>query len=284
MRTIKKIHNAVFRPVGDLITWSPLPTPTLAHIDPFLFLNHHGPQHYERNNDGLPFGPHPHRGMETVTFILEGDILHKDSGGHESVIKAGGVQWMTAGKGLIHAEVSTEDFMKNGGDLELLQLWLNLPSRLKKTEPRYLGLQKNQIPAIVLDDGKVQMNLVSGEWEGEQGAFDSLTDISLCTIYFKAGGQLVLNIPLDNNIFFYVIRGRVSVNETDVKERQLVEFEHNAEEMQILSSANSMVLLGYAEPLKEPMVAYGPFVMNSEAEIQEAYDDYRSGKLGSWQE
>ena len=113
MRTIKKIHKAEYRPIADLKTWSPMPTRSLEMIDPFLFLNHHGPQTYTPNNRGLPFGPHPHRGMQTVTFILEGDIMHKDSGGHESVITAGGVQWMVAGRGLIHAEVSSDDFKKN---------------------------------------------------------------------------------------------------------------------------------------------------------------------------
>lgn len=136
MKTIKKIHQAEFRPIADLITYSPIPTRTLDQIDPFLFLNHHGPQVYPPNNNGLPFGPHPHRGMETVTFIIDGDIAHHDSGGHTSVINNGGVQWMTAGKGLIHAEVSSEQFKKAGGKLEILQLWLNLPARLKMTTPK----------------------------------------------------------------------------------------------------------------------------------------------------
>lgn len=115
MRKIKKIHSAEYRPIADLITYSPLPTRSLHMIDPFLFLNHHGFQTYPPHNNGLPFGPHPHRGMETVTFIVEGDIMHKDSSGHESVIGPGGVQYMTAGKGLIHAEVSSSEFKKEGG-------------------------------------------------------------------------------------------------------------------------------------------------------------------------
>jgi len=125
LRKIKKVHGSEYRPIADLITYSPMPTRSLDMIDPFLFLNHHGFQKCPQNNHGLPFGPHPHRGMETVTFILEGDIMHKDSSGHESVIEAGGVQYMTAGKGLIHTEVSSSEFKKNGGDLEILQLWLS---------------------------------------------------------------------------------------------------------------------------------------------------------------
>src|SRR5688572_10312288 len=130
-RTIKKIHRAVPHPIHDLKTYSPLPSNQLEQVDPFIFLNHHGPQVYKPGNKGLPFGPHPHRGMETVTFILDGDIMHQDTANHRSVIKSGGVQWMTAGSGLIHAELSSEEFKQNGGALEILQLWVNLPARLK---------------------------------------------------------------------------------------------------------------------------------------------------------
>src|SRR5690606_8569302 len=132
----------------DLVTRRALPTHSIDHIDPFLFLNHHGPQVYGTRNNGLPFGPHPHRGFETVTFILEGCLAHTDTGGHESVIYAGGIQWMTAGRGLVHSEISPEDFKNTGGPLEILQLWVNLPSRLKMTDPRYVGLQKDSIPDI----------------------------------------------------------------------------------------------------------------------------------------
>src|SRR3982074_730528 len=131
MRTIKAIHKAVYEPIVDLVTYRVMPTDTIAMnaLDPFIFLNHHGRQEYLPHNHGLPFGPHPHRGFETVTFILAGDLLHRDSAGHESVIGAGGVQWMTAGRGLIHAELSSPLFMQRGGPLEILQLWVNLPSR-----------------------------------------------------------------------------------------------------------------------------------------------------------
>ena len=201
MRTIKKIHNASYSPIADLITYSPLPSATLDQIDPFLFLNHHGHQQYKPHNNGLPFGPHPHRGMETVTFILAGDIMHQDSGGHESVINAGGVQWMTAGKGLIHAEVSSDTFKEKGGDLEILQLWLNLPARLKMTEPHYVGLQKEDIPVITLDESKVSVNLVSGQWGDQQGAFESFTPVMLSTIEFQPQGELTIQVPEDHNVF-----------------------------------------------------------------------------------
>lgn len=282
MRSIKKIHKAAYAPIADLITYSPLPSRSLQQIDPFLFLNHHGPQHYKPRNNGLPFGPHPHRGMETVTFILDGDIMHKDSAGHESVITAGGVQYMTAGRGLIHAEVSSPAFKEKGGGMEILQLWLNLPSRLKMTEPNYIGLQKEAIPTITTDNGNVQINLISGEWEGKSGAFVSQIDVHLNTIYFKQGGRLTFTVPVSHNIFFYVIRGKLLVNGQTIEALHLTEFNNDDELMQLEAQSESIVLFGHAEPLNEPVVAQGPFVMNTEEEIHQAYEDYRRGKFGSW--
>jgi redox-sensitive bicupin YhaK (pirin superfamily) len=282
MRTIKQIHKAAYSPIADLKTWSPLPSRNLQQIDPFIFLNHHGPQTYKPGNQGLPFGPHPHRGMETVTFILDGDIMHRDTGGHESTITAGGIQWMTAGSGLIHAEVSSEEFKKKGGDLEILQLWLNLPASLKMTKPFYKGLQKKDIPSLSLDDGKVLVNLISGSWGAQQGAFESKSNVHLNTIYFKAGGSLELKIPVQHNIFFYVIRGRLKANGISIEALHLAEFENDDENLHIEAEYDSILLFGHAKPFNEPMVAQGPFVMNTEKEIEEAYEDYRQGKFGWW--
>lgn len=282
MRSIKKIHKAEYRPIADLVTYSPMPTGELQMIDPFLFLNHHGPQTYGPNNNGLPFGPHPHRGMETVTFILDGDISHKDSGGNESVIYSGGVQWMTAGSGLIHAEISSDEFKKFGGDLEILQLWINLPASLKMAKPGYRGLQQDNIPTVTFDEGKVTARVVSGKLKDTQGAFETLTPVNLAVINFKSTGRLELNIPQEHNIFFYVIKGELKVSGESAKALHLVEFENNKEALQIEALADSTLLFGHAQPFNEPVVARGPFVMNTMQEIDEAYQDYQAGKLGSW--
>lgn len=220
--------------------------------------------------------------METVTFILEGDIVHKDSDGHESVITAGGVQWMTAGKGLIHAEVSSDEFKKSGGDMEILQLWLNLPARLKMTAPSYTGLQKKQIPAIPLDDETVVMNLISGSYDGITGAFNSVTDVFLSTLEFKQGGQFQTEIPVDQNIFLYIVRGTFSINGKTVEALHLVEFENDDETIVMKARTDGIIIFGHAKPFNEPVVARGPFVMNSDREIQEAYQDYYQGKFGHW--
>lgn len=281
MRTVKQQHRAMSAPIADLVTYRALPTNSVEYVDPFLFLNHHGPQVYRPNNKGLPFGPHPHRGFETVTFILEGDILHKDSSGHESVIKAGGIQWMTAGSGLIHAEVSSDEFKKTGGPLEILQLWVNLPAKDKMTAPRYIGLQRDEIPTATLAGGVV-VHPVSGEWAGTAGAVQPLTDVALAWLELPAGSRVTLPIAAARSIFFYAVRGALRVNGTETQALQLVEFNHDGDELTLEASAASVVLLGHALPFNEPMVSAGPFVMNTEAEIQQAYRDYQRGAFGSW--
>jgi redox-sensitive bicupin YhaK (pirin superfamily) len=284
MRTVKKIHEAVYSPIADLVTYRALPTASVQYIDPFLFLNHHGPQVYPPQNNGLPFGPHPHRGMETVTFIITGDIAHKDSSGHESVIKAGGVQWMRAGRGLIHAEISSEEFKQEGGDLEILQLWVNLPAKLKMSEPYYIGKQQEEIPVLQFDAGKITVNLISGEWNEVKGAFESSTGIFLTTLLLKAGAEMELSIPQAHNIFFYVISGEITVNSASVGALHLAEFNNDGDTLTIGSKAASVLLLGHAMPFNEPVVSQGPFVMNTQQEIAEAYQDYRIGKFGEWRE
>jgi redox-sensitive bicupin YhaK (pirin superfamily) len=282
MRSIKKIHKSEYRPIADLVTYSPMPTRDLDQIDPFLFLNHHGFQIYPPQNQGLPFGPHPHRGMETVTFIVAGDIVHKDSGGHESVITAGGVQYMTAGRGLIHAEVSSSEFKRNGGELEILQLWLNLPASQKMTEPRYLGLQENEINNFESEGGKIKVQQLFGEWNGIKGSFDPSFPITMSTIHFQPGGKISKSIPVGENIFCYVVRGTITINGTEVNLRHLVEFKNDGTEINFEAAEDSILILGHALPLNEPVVAQGPFVMNTEQEIKEAYQDYQSGKFGTW--
>lgn len=283
MKTIKEIHKASYHPIADLTTYNPLPSPKLRQVDPFIFLNHHGHQTYPKNNNGLPFGPHPHRGMETVTFILEGDIMHKDSGGHESVINAGGIQWMTAGSGLIHAEVSSEKFKKEGGDLEILQLWLNLPAKLKMTKPRYKGLQKEEINHFKVDGGKVNVQLIAGDWDGNHGSFDTLWPIFLSTIHLQEGAKVQKEIPQEENVFFYVVKGEVKIHGEKIPYRNLVEFNNDGNALSFEATSDAVVILGHAKPFNEPMVAQGPFVMNTNQEIMQAYQDYQEGKFGTWE-
>ncbi|MBK9255592.1 MAG: pirin family protein [Saprospiraceae bacterium] len=280
MRKVKQIHQAAYSPIAELITYNVLPGPKNLQLDPFIFLNHHGPQVYPKHNSGLPFGPHPHRGMETVTFIIDGDILHKDSDRHESVITGGGVQWMTAGKGLIHAEVSSLNFKRNGGPLEILQLWLNLPSKLKMTSPSYLGLQKEEIQKSVVSEG-VEISLISGIFNGIKASFETLTDVFLSTIQFKKTTSISFDVLEDRNVFLYVVKGNFNINGNDVAGIQLVEFENKEESILIECREEGLIIFGHGKPFGEPIVARGPFVMNSMEEIHQAYTDYQNGLFGS---
>jgi redox-sensitive bicupin YhaK (pirin superfamily) len=284
-RKIKAVHKAVYEPIADLITFRAMPTEdfSMNQVDPFILLNHHGYQEYKPKNAGLPFGPHPHRGFETVTFILEGDLTHKDSSGSSSIIKAGGIQWMTAGSGLIHAEISSEEFKTNGGPLEMLQLWINLPARQKMVKPKYTGLQKEQIPVISLEQGKVTGQLTTGNWWGMEGAIQSITGVHLALFSFQPKGSFTIDIEEDQNILFYVIKGEVIVNSSPAMAHQIIEFSNEGQSLQVEATADSIVLVGYAKPFGEPFVAYGPFVMNTKEEIIQAYMDYEEGKFGDEQ-
>lgn len=278
MRTVKKIHKAYRDDIQDLRTQRPLPSENLSQLDPFLFLNHHGPQVYKPQNRGLPFGPHPHRGFETLTIILEGDIAHYDSAGHESVIGPGGIQWMTAGRGLIHSEVSSAQFKAHGGPLEILQLWINLPAKLKMTDPHYVGLQKENIPSIPLDDS-LTMNLFSGNFLGHRGPIKSLTDVTMMALEIAPAGHFELPAPQHKTIFCYVVRGEVSLSSTTVSAQHLIELNADGDSLTLSCSQGAVIIYGLADPINEPMVSYGPFVMNTKKEIEEAIQDYQEGRL-----
>lgn len=284
MKSVKGMHRAMRGDIGELVTYQALPAASLAveRVEPFIFLNHHGPQVYPPGNGGLPFGPHPHRGFETVTFILAGNLLHKDSGGYESLIHAGGVQWMTAGRGLIHAEVSSEEFKASGGPVEILQLWVNLPARLKMTEPRYRGMQREEIPSVELDGGRVTLNPVSGSWEGVAAPFETLTDVSLSLVRFESGGRWSINVPAGRSVLFYVVAGQLNVNGRAAEARHTVEFGDEDESIEVEAESEAILLFGHAARNREPIANYGPFVMNTREELEQAVNDYRAGRFGVW--
>jgi len=281
-QTVRRViaqHPATRDDIGDLVTRRPLPGAQLEQLDPFLFLNHHGPQTYPANNKGLPFGPHPHRGFETVTFILEGSLAHADSASHQSVINAGGVQWMTAGSGIVHAEVSPPAFLRDGGPLEILQLWVNLPSRLKMIEPRYVGLQQGDIPAITLPGGS-ELNLIAGQWQEQAGPIESLTGVFMSTLRLPAGTREQLPVASGRQVFLYVIEGDVEVGGEPVKSHHLIEVDRDGESIVIEASSDARLLFGHGDVIDEPIYSHGPFVMNTREEIVQAVEDYQNGKFG----
>jgi redox-sensitive bicupin YhaK (pirin superfamily) len=278
-RTLKANHLAYRDDIRDLRTQRPLPGPDLADLNPFLFLNHHGPQVYAPHNGGLPFGPHPHRGFETVTFVLEGSLAHSDTGGHESIIDAGGVQWMTAGSGLVHAELSPQCFMERGGKLEILQLWLNLPATLKMTAPRYVGVQEDAIPSMPTQDGTGRVQLVSGEWSGFRGPIRSLTNTFMSVVRLSAGGRVNFAGVAGRRVFLYVVRGSIAIEGERVAQFNLAELHDDGDVVELEANDDAVILFGHADPIQEPIAARGPFVMNTQAELNQAFADFHAGKF-----
>jgi redox-sensitive bicupin YhaK (pirin superfamily) len=260
--------------------YSPLPLQDGGTIDPFLLLHHHGPMQLPPNNSGMPFGPHPHRGFETVTWIVSGHVVHKDSHGYHSRIDEGGVQWMSAARGLIHNEYVEDSFKEAGGELELLQLWINLPAKLKMNPAQYTGLQQKDIPVISTDHDKVQVAIAGGNWNGHKGAVSSITGVNAFLIKMKGDSQTDITVGANRNVLFYVLRGNVTVNGTTTGDRSLVLFNNEGDTINIKASSDAVILYCDGAPLNEPVAWHGPYVMNTQTEIMEAMRDERMGKFG----
>jgi hypothetical protein len=279
-RTIKKIIAPNHEHVGHLVAYNFSGKVAMEEFDPFLFLAHHGPQEFGKHNQGMPFAPHPHRGFETVTFIFQGDVMHGDSHGINSVIKEGGVQWMTAGRGIVHNENNSREFRENGGTLDIIQLWINLPAQLKMTPARYQGLNKEDIPVVEYDNGKVKLQAIAGTWNGTKGPAESITDIDMSTIAIEKSGKFETEVDPSRTILLYILKGKVKVNGKEAEGRALVLFGNEGSGITIEAESDAFMVFGSGKPYHEPIAAYGPFVMNNMTEIMEAQRDYMAGKMG----
>lgn len=256
----------------------PLPNAESAELDPFLLLHHHGPVTLPPRNFGLPFGPHPHRGFETATFIVKGSLTHKDSQGFSSEIHAGGVQWMTAGRGLIHNEFASKKFMREGGDIEMLQLWVNLPNDLRMTPPAYHGLQRDRVTHHTSD--KTALHVYSGEVAALQGPLKTLTGISSALIELKAGAETLVPTTAAESVLLYALNGKMTVNGREVSGRQLVVFERRDGDLRLRAESDAVALFCSGKPLNEKYVWQGPFVVADQTRLLEAMRDYQMGKMG----
>ncbi len=278
-RSVHSIQPTQLKHFGNLETRSALGELNENRTDPFLVLSHHGPQRFKPNNTGMPFSDHPHSGFETVTFVFEGSVVHSDSGGHHSKVDKGGVQWMTAGAGVIHNEQVPPEFMKDGGVLEISQLWINLPSNLKMTPPRYTGAQASAIPSIPLAGSGGTLHLVSGSYGSAHGPIDSLTDIFMSSVDLDKDAQVVLPAPSSKTVLLYVVSGDVSVHGRAAKLGDLISFEDDGDCVFLQSSAGARLIYAYGEPIAEPVVSYGPFVMSSNEGITQTLRAYQSGSF-----
>jgi redox-sensitive bicupin YhaK (pirin superfamily) len=286
MKTYKTIQHKVASPfvnMGPIKLRQPIPTNGIENVDPFLLLHHYGPYAISEFSNPFDLGPHPHRGFEPITLLFKGEQLHRDSLGNDMVVKAGGVQWTTAGSGIIHAEGPTKDFVKRGGDLEGIQLWLNLPAKYKMMTPNYQHLEDEQIPKIFSEDKKVQLNVIAGNQNDESGLIQTQTAVNVFTAIADENGKLEIEIPENHQSLIYLLDGEILVNDVEVLkkgENQMITFKQNGDMIKFKATKKSTLLILSGEPIREKISQYGPYVMNTQTEIMEAMRDYQKGKMG----
>jgi quercetin 2,3-dioxygenase len=280
-RSIQRVTPAPLVTDGEgVLIHRVFPSSQITELDPFLLLDHLGPVEL-KPGEAKGFPDHPHRGFETVTYLLDGEFQHRDSFGHHGVLRPGDVQWMTAGSGLVHSEVPGDNLVKNGGKLQGFQLWVNLPKRDKMKPPHYQELSADRIPAATSADGKVRVKVIAGEALGVRGAVATHIPIEYLHFRLSPGAHHVQELPRNLNAMLYVISGAVQIGGRGVKEFHLAAFSNDGEAVEFSSSGNAEALLLAAQPIHEPVARYGPFVMNTKQELQQAFEDFRTGKMGS---
>lgn len=264
----------------------PFPTPSFSEFDPFLLLDEMGPMDLGPGEaQGAP--DHPHRGFETVTYVLSGDLEHKDSRGHAGRLRPGDVQWMTAGAGVVHSEMPSADFLRDGGRMHAFQLWVNLPKVDKMMKPRYQEIPSARIPKAISSDGLVEVTVIAGEALGQKAVIETRTPIVYLHYRIKPGGSVSQSVPGAYNAFAYVIDGEGVFGDDDERgtDGQMILFAPDGDEVRIENSPDAKetleVLLIAGAPLNEPVARYGPFVMNTREEIYQAIEDYRLGRMGA---
>ena len=275
---VKILDSYPAEPAPGLHVMRPLPGPELDYLDPFLMLDHFGPLTVAPGGNG-GLNPHPHRGFETVTIMLEGAMEHHDSLGNRGLMTPGDVQWMTAASGILHAEYHEKKFARTGGTLHGIQLWVNLPARDKMNPPGYQDLPQAKIPTI--EDSGATMHLIAGDIRGVQGAARTHTPMLVARIAWKLAASVTIPIPENFNTAIYVIAGAIEFSDRQVgAARQLCLLANDGLEATIHAAPGSMALVLAGEMIGEPVASYGPFVMNTRAEIMQAVNDFQSGKMG----
>ena len=250
-------------------------------LSPFLLLDYAAPYEFPPGNEKRGVGGHPHKGFETVTVAYQGELEHRDSTGGSGKIGAGDVQWMTAGNGIVHEEFHSQDFTRQGGTLQMVQLWVNLRAKDKSAKPGYQTLLKSQIPTVELPQAAGTVRVIAGEINGTKGPAKTFTPINVWDVNLRAGKSAELPLPDGHTTAFLVLSGEVSVNgERKAGEGDLAIFAPSGEGITVKANADAKLLVMSGEPIAEPVVGHGPFVMNSRAEIQQAFEEYQLGRMG----
>ncbi|MEL6651562.1 MAG: pirin family protein [Bacteroidota bacterium] len=282
-KSLIRVVGSTKAQVGDGFTIRrALPAPGLEMLDPFLMLDHAGPVEIEPSEIQKGVDAHPHKGFETVTILYQGELEHRDSSGNSGKIHAGGAQWMTAGSGIVHEEKHGQEFSRRGGTVELVQLWVNLPKKFKLTSPDYQDLKPEDIPGLALPEGAGTLRIIAGDYDQQQGAARTFTPINLYDLRLNQGADTALSLPEGFSTGVYVVRGKVAFNGGEsISAGFMALFDPQGEQISIQAEADSILLVLNGEPIDEPVVSYGPFVMNTEEEIREAYREFRKGKMGT---
>lgn len=250
-------------------------------LSPFLLMDYAGPENFPPTETARGVGEHPHRGFETVTIVYDGEVEHRDSAGGGGVIGPGDVQWMTAASGLVHEEMHGANFAKSGGRFEMIQLWVNLPAKDKMAKPRYQGLRSRDIPQILLQDNAGSVRVIAGEYEGQRGPAQTFTAVNLWDIRLKNGAKKEFHVPANHTAAVFVLSGEVKLGTGEVLgEAQLGILEQAGDRFVLEATQDAKILFLGGQPIQEPVVGYGPFVMNTMQEIQQAFVDYNKGLMG----
>ncbi|BCZ17932.1 quercetin 2,3-dioxygenase [Helicobacter sp. NHP19-003] len=253
---------------------------THKNCDPFLLLDYNAPHPFKGGGGEFGVGPHPHKGFETVTIAYSGEVEHTDSHGGGGIITPGDVQWMTAGAGILHQEFYSKKFANEGGVFEVVQLWVNLPKAHKLTPPKYQAIRAQDIPSVALE-GTSKARIIAGELGGVRGPATTFSPINLWDLRVQGGDALRLEVPEGHNVLMLVLDGVVAFEGQRAHKEQLITFQRGGSQLAFSALEEAKVLVLTGAPLNEPVVGYGPFVMNTQAEIEQAIADVRSGRFGN---
>lgn len=290
MKKFRTIENIFKAPephmVGDgfrVSQYIPTGIKSMERLSPFLLLDYNAPYYFKPSETRLGVGAHPHRGFETVTIAYDGKVEHHDNKGNHGIIGPGDVQWMTAASGIMHKEYHETEFSKNGGIFHMVQLWVNLPKDKKMIEPKYQPLLKEEMGVLKLNNGKGEISIIAGEVNGVKGPANTFTNINLYNINLKNYGNTTLSEPKNFNTAILILKGEAKVNEDKIcKEGDFIVFDNVEGEILLESlTEESLFLVLSGEPINEPVVSHGPFVMNTLGEILDAYEDFRNNKFGT---
>ena len=251
------------------------------HISPFLLLDHAAPTYFPPTDKKLGVGEHPHRGFETVTMAIKGEVEHRDSSGGGGKISTGGVQWMTAGSGVVHDEFHSRDFAEKGGEFEMVQLWVNLPAKNKMTKPRYQSLDKKDFPIVRLQDGTTKLKIIAGNYGGLSSPTETFTKINIYEVEGHQNSEVKLNFDDGTNTLILQLAGSSIIGDQHLDKGYLGIFSRSGVSINLKTTEDSKILILNGEPIEEPLEAYGPFVMNTREELMVAFRDFQEGNMGS---